>query len=94
MFKEFKGLRKNSFFWGFFLLISAHLRNHKFSSLIFVPDYPERLVIYLHTYQDFREARRAIFEYIEGWYNRKRIHSAIGYMTPQQKEDEELKKAE
>ena len=29
---------------------------------------------------------------IEGWYNRKRIHSAIGYMTPQQKEDEELKK--
>lgn len=40
--------------------------------------------IYLHTYQDFREARRAILEYIEGWYNRKRIHSAIGYMTPQQ----------
>ena len=49
--------------------------------------------IYLHTYQDTKEARRAIFEYIEGWYNRKRIHSAIGYMTPQQKEDEELKKA-
>lgn len=49
--------------------------------------------IYLHTYQDAKEARRAIFEYIEGWYNRKRIHSAIGYMTPQQKEDEELKKA-
>ena len=49
--------------------------------------------IYLHTYQDSKEARRAIFEYIEGWYNRKRIHSAIGYITPQQKEDEELKKA-
>lgn len=48
--------------------------------------------IYLHTYQDVKEARRAIFEYIEGWYNRKRIHSAIGYITPQQKE-EELKKA-
>ena len=47
--------------------------------------------IYLHTYQDFREARRAILEYIEGWYNRKRIHSAIGYMIPQQKEEEELK---
>ena len=46
--------------------------------------------IYLHNYQDSKEARRAIFEYIEGWYNRKRIHSAIGYMTPQQKEDEEL----
>lgn len=49
--------------------------------------------IHLHTYQDSKEARRAIFEYIEGWYNRKRIHSAIGYMTPQQKEDEELKKS-
>lgn len=49
--------------------------------------------IYLHTYQDYKEARRAIFEYIEGWYNRKRIHGAIGYMTHQQKEDEELKKA-
>lgn len=48
--------------------------------------------IYLHTYQDFREARRAIFEYIEGWYNRKRIPSAIGYMTPLQKEDEASKK--
>lgn len=47
---------------------------------------------YLHTYQDFKEARRAIFEYIESWYNRKWIHSAIDYMTPQQKEDEELKK--
>lgn len=49
--------------------------------------------IYLHTYQDFKESRKAIFEYIESWYNRKRIHSAINYMTPQQKEDEELKKA-
>ena len=49
--------------------------------------------VYLHTYRASKEARRAIFEYIEGWYNRKRIHSAIGYMTPQQKEEEELKKS-
>lgn len=49
--------------------------------------------IYLHTYQDSKEARMAIFEYIKGWYNRKRIHSSIGYLTPQQKEDEELKKS-
>lgn len=48
--------------------------------------------IYLHTYQHFKESRKAIFEYIESWYNRKRIHSAIDYMTPQQKEDKELKK--
>ncbi len=49
--------------------------------------------IYLHTYQDSKEARRVIFEYIEGWYNRKRTHSSIGYLTLQQKEDEELGKA-
>ncbi len=46
--------------------------------------------IYLHTYTDFKEAKLAIFEYIEAWYNRKRIHSAIGYRTPQQAEDEIL----
>lgn len=39
----------------------------------------------LHTYSDSTEAHRAIFESVEGWYNHKRIHSAIGYITPQQK---------
>lgn len=48
--------------------------------------------IYLHTYQDYKEAQGAIFEYIESWYNRKRIHGAIDYLTPQQKEDEILNK--
>ncbi|RDV11506.1 hypothetical protein DXT99_24555 [Pontibacter diazotrophicus] len=28
----------------------------------------------------------AFFEYIEGWYNRKRRHSALGYLTPCQYE--------
>ncbi len=36
-----------------------------------------------HKYFDFNVARKVIFEYIESWYNRKRIHSAINYMTPQ-----------
>ena len=31
-------------------------------------------------------ARRDLFAYIEGYYNRLRIHSAIGYITPQQAE--------
>ncbi len=26
--------------------------------------------------------RRAIFEYIEGWYNTRRLHSALGYRSP------------
>ena len=28
------------------------------------------------------EARRAIFRYIETWYNRKRRHSTLGYLNP------------
>ncbi|MCD3197944.1 integrase core domain-containing protein [Clostridium botulinum] len=36
--------------------------------------------IHLVRYFDFDIARLAIFEYIEAWYNRKRIHSIIGKM--------------
>ena len=28
------------------------------------------------------EARKAIFEYIETWYNNKRLHSSLGYLSP------------
>jgi len=28
------------------------------------------------------EARLALFQYIEGWYNRRRRHSSIGYVSP------------
>ena len=37
-------------------------------------------------YPDRDTARRDLFAYIEGYYNRARIHSAIGYITPQQAE--------
>lgn len=33
------------------------------------------------------EARREIFSYIEGFYNRQRRHSALGYQTPTEYED-------
>ena len=29
---------------------------------------------------------RAVFEYIEGWYNTRRLHSTLGYMSPAQYE--------
>jgi len=32
------------------------------------------------------EARRDLFAYIEGYYNWQRIHSALGYITPEQAE--------
>jgi len=28
------------------------------------------------------EAKRAVFRYIETWYNRKRRHSTLGYVSP------------
>ncbi len=31
-------------------------------------------------------ARAAIFEYIEVWYNRKRLHSTLDYVSPEQYE--------
>lgn len=40
--------------------------------------------IYRNTYRTFEEANVAIFKYIEGWYNRKRLHSSLNYLTPHQ----------
>ena len=34
------------------------------------------------------EARRAIFRYIETWYNRKRRHSTLGYISPAEYEQQ------
>lgn len=30
------------------------------------------------------DARRALFTWIEGWYNSHRLHSALGYRSPQE----------
>ncbi len=35
-----------------------------------------------------QQARLAVFEYIEGFYNRKRRHSALGYLAPCQYENQ------
>jgi len=34
------------------------------------------------TFTTRQEARTAIFEYIEIWYNRERLHSTLGYQSP------------
>ncbi len=39
-------------------------------------------LIYHEDYQTREEARRAIFEYIEVFYNRVRRHSTLGYLSP------------
>jgi transposase InsO family protein len=43
-------------------------------------------LVHQREYPDRDAARRDLFAYIEGYYNRQRIHSAIGYITPEQAE--------
>ncbi|GKU24326.1 transposase [Clostridium folliculivorans] len=38
-------------------------------------------------YYDYESAKLDLFIFIESWYNRKRIHGSIGYITPQMKEN-------
>ena len=45
-------------------------RNHQ-ARLIYTRAWPTRAGL-----------RRAVFEYIEGWYNTRRLHSTLGYMSP------------
>ena len=42
--------------------------------------------VYSFKYFDYDTARIKLFEYIEGWYNRKRIHGSINFMTPNEYE--------
>jgi len=39
-------------------------------------------LIYWEKYQTREEAKRSIFEYIEINYNRRRLHSSLGYLSP------------
>jgi putative transposase len=38
--------------------------------------------IYRRSWPTRAEARTAVFEYIEGWYNPRRRHSTLGYLSP------------
>jgi len=51
--------------------------------------YAERLIrtlkeeeVYLNEYEDIEEARERIGYFLEEVYMRKRVHSALGYLTP------------
>jgi transposase InsO family protein len=39
-------------------------------------------LVYLSTFNTRQEAQLALFEYIEVFYNRKRRHSSLGYLSP------------
>ena len=42
----------------------------------------EREVLNRRRFQSQTEARMAIFQWLEGWYNPHRRHSALGYLSP------------
>lgn len=42
----------------------------------------KKQLIHLHTWPTPRKAKKEVFWYIEVYYNRKRPHSQIGYLTP------------
>ncbi len=50
-------------------------------------------LVYRRKFKTRAEARTAIFEFIEVWYNRNRIHSSIGYLTPIDYESKQLNAA-
>lgn len=44
-------------------------------------------LVYHQQYENRQYAKQDIFEYIEVWYNRKRRHSSLGYMSPEEFEN-------
>jgi putative transposase len=41
-------------------------------------------LVYHEHYATREQARRSIFEYVEVFYNRRRLHSSLGYVSPEQ----------
>jgi putative transposase len=48
--------------------------------------------VYLRQYRDQEDARASIQQFIEEVYNRKRLHSSLGYLSPEEFEQRHLRK--
>ena len=44
-------------------------------------------LVYWEQYVTRDQARKSIFEYVECYYNNKRMHSSLDYMSPQEFEN-------
>lgn len=51
-------------------------------------------LVYRRTFTTRAQARRDIFEWIEGWYNSRRLHSTLGYLTPVKWEQRQTQSAQ
>ncbi len=47
-------------------------------------------LVYNRKFETRQEAKAAIFEFIEVWYNRQRLHSSLDYVTPIEYETKQL----
>jgi putative transposase len=47
----------------------------------------KRELVHRYTWATRRLVRLAVVRWIEGWYNARRLHSSISYLTPVEKED-------
>jgi putative transposase len=44
--------------------------------------------VHRHAWATRAQAKQAIIRWIEGWYNPRRLHSAIDYLAPNDKENQ------
>ena len=47
----------------------------------------KRELVHRHAWATRAQAKHAIVRWIEGWYNPRRLHSSIDYLTPNEKEN-------
>ena len=50
-------------------------------------------LVYRHCFPTHEAARVAVFEYLEGFYNRSRLHSSLGYRSPAAFEEAEIRES-
>jgi transposase InsO family protein len=48
----------------------------------------EKELIYLQIWPTRQSARTAVFTFVEGWYNRFRLHSTLNYVSPHRYEED------
>ena len=54
----------------------------------------KREEIYASTYRDFQDLRERMEEFMERYYNKCRLHSALGYCSPENFEKESQAESE